>query len=202
MQWLQIVAMKLCYPIWGQENPTPVSGSIASLNIPNKFIWFSWIEPCHSPIIASSCTHGNPYMLVRHLDIDKFSVAIPSQTAFWSHVTVPLATIFDPFSYNKSYKVNFLPEIISCRNALDHRIDFSTPAARSLCGSRGLGHEIKQRLQWIRKLLSIIKCSRRQSSLNREISCSLDRKMVEITPSAICGDDNFRVVREVELCLC
>jgi hypothetical protein len=48
-------------------------------------------------------------------------------------------------------------------------------------------------------VLAVVQCGCGKCAFNREITGGLERKMIEIAPGAICGDDDLCMIREVEL---
>jgi hypothetical protein len=48
-------------------------------------------------------------------------------------------------------------------------------------------------------MLTVVECSGSNSAFHGKISCGFKRKVVEITPSAVCRDYNLCMVGKVEL---
>jgi hypothetical protein len=54
-------------------------------------------------------------------------------------------------------------------------------------------------LERVREVLTIVERGSGKCALDSEITGGLNGKVIEITPGAIGGDDDLRVVREIEL---
>ena len=139
-------------------------------------------------------------MLVRYLDVDLLSVALPSQSSLWSSIADTNSTMRDPFLNNRSDELNLPPEVIRVRNALEHRINIGLFVAGTWFDcTTWFRHEIQKCLQWIRKMLTIIQSRGGYGTCLCKLSSCFDWQMVEVAPCAITRENDFGMVRKVEL---